>query len=47
MALPLEGRILCTSQLAVTRDALIEQVDTLSATKMRQLEIAIRLAGIE
>jgi mRNA interferase MazF len=47
VALPREGRIFCTWQLAVTRDALIEQVGTLSVTKMRQLETAIRLAGIE
>ncbi|MFG2045506.1 hypothetical protein [Dactylosporangium sp. NPDC048998] len=47
MALPRAGRIFCTWQLCVTRDALIEHAGTLSAAKMRELEIAVRLAGIE
>lgn len=47
VALPQPDRIFCTWQLTVGRDALLEQVGTLSAAKMGQLEIAIRLAGIE
>lgn len=47
VALPQQGRIFCTWQVTVTRDALVEQVGTLSAAKMGQLEIAVRLAGIE
>jgi mRNA interferase MazF len=47
VALPHENRIFCTWQLTVDRGALVKQVGTLSATKMGQLEIAVRLAGIE
>ena len=47
VALPQQDRIFCTWQLTVNRDALVKQVGTLSATKMRQLEIAVRLAGID
>jgi mRNA interferase MazF len=47
VALPHGDRIFCTWQLTVDRDALVERVGTLSATKMAQLEVAVRLAGIE
>lgn len=46
VALPQDGRIFCTWQLTVARDALTERVGVLSAARMRQLEAVIRLAGI-
>jgi mRNA interferase MazF len=47
VALPHPDRIFCTWQLTVARDALIERAGTLSGAKLAELQIAVRLAGIE
>jgi mRNA interferase MazF len=47
VAVPHPDRIFCTWQLTVARDDLLERVGTLSGAKLAELEIAVRLAGIE
>jgi mRNA interferase MazF len=47
VALPRDGRIFCTWLVTLTRDYLIERAGMLSSTKLRQLDNALRLAGIE
>jgi len=47
VVIPRAGHIFCTWLVTLTRDYLIERAGALSATKLRQLENALRLAGIE
>ncbi|GLZ01856.1 hypothetical protein [Actinoplanes sp. NBRC 103695] len=47
VALPREDRIFCTWQLTVAPEDLIERAGILPAGTMRQLEFALRLAGVE
>jgi len=47
VALPHPDRIFCTWQLTVAPDDLVERAGTLSAAKLAELEIAVRLSGIE
>ncbi|WP_200214040.1 type II toxin-antitoxin system PemK/MazF family toxin [Micromonospora coerulea] len=47
VALPHGGRVFCTWLVTLTREYLIERAGALSTAKLRQLENALRLAGIE
>jgi mRNA interferase MazF len=47
VALPREDRIFCTWQLTVAPDDLVERAGVLPAETMRQLELALQLAGVE
>jgi mRNA interferase MazF len=47
VALPRDGHIFCTWLVTLTPEYLIERAGILSAANLRQLENALRLAGIE
>jgi mRNA interferase MazF len=47
VALPREGKIFCTWTVTLTEDHLIERIGALSPDRLRELDNAMQLAGIE
>ena len=46
VALPMAGKVFCTWMLTLTAEHLIERVGVLSPAKLRELDVAMELAGV-